>query len=197
MVKVPTIDGKLDDWDPKANELPIKWSHRQETTDKSARAWGGWSDNGIYIAAIVPADGIAPLEKTWYSGDAVEVFFGRESPDRPFDWTDADDRCYFGFAKSESGGLGELQIHWPRHDDDKGPAGAQGAGQMNKDGTYQLELFIPASALSKDKLEAGAQLRFNISILSKKPRRNWYVGRSNSEGCWLSPLNWAIATLEK
>ena len=68
---------------------------------------------------------------------------------------------------------------------------------MNKDGTYQLELFIPASALSKDKLDVGAQLRFNISILSKKPRRNWYVGRSNSDGCWLSPLNWAVATFEK
>ena len=60
----------------------------------------GWSDKGLFISAIIPADGLAPLEKNWYSGDAVEIFFGRESDDRPFDWTDADDRCYLGFAKS-------------------------------------------------------------------------------------------------
>jgi len=78
-------------------------------------------DKGIYLAAVIPADGLNPLDKNWYSGDAVEVFFGRESPDRPFDWTDADDRCYLGFAKIPDGKLGEFQIHWPRHSDDKGP----------------------------------------------------------------------------
>ncbi len=197
LAKPPTIDGQLDDWDQKANELPVKAAHQQEETDKSARAWGGWTDKGIYISAVIPADGLTPLDKNWYSGDAVEIFFGRESPDRPFDWTDADDRCYLGFAKTADGKLGEFQIHWPRHTDDKGPAGAQAAGQLNKDGTYQLELFLPASALSKDKLEAGSQVRFDVSILSKSPRRNWYVGRSNSDGCWLSPLNWAVATFEK
>jgi len=197
LAKLPTIDGQLDDWDPKANELPVKAAHRQEDTDKSARAWAGWTDKGIYLAAIIPADDLAPLEINWYSGDAVEVFFGREFPDRPFDWTDADDRCYLGFAKSPDGTLGELQVHWPRHTDDKGPQGAQAAGQLNKDGTYQIELFLPASALSKDTLDAGSQFRFDISILSKKPRRNWYVGHSNSDGCWLSPLNWAVATLQK
>ena len=197
LAKSPTINGQLDDWDLKANELPVKAAHRQEATDKSARAWAGWTDKGIYLAAIIPADGLTPLEKNWYSGDAVEVFFGRESADRPFDWTDADDRCYLGFAKSPEGTLGEFQIHWPRHDDDKGPADAKAVGQLNKDGTYQLELFLPASMLSSTRLEAGSQLRFNISILSKKPRRNWYVGRSNSDGCWQSPLNWAVATLEK
>jgi len=197
IAKSPTIDGQLDEWDQKVNELPIKAAHQEESTDKHARAWGGWTDKGIYLAAIIPADGLAPLDKNWYSGDAVEVFFGREAPNRPFDWTDADDRCYLGFAKSADGKLGEFQVHWPRHDDDKGPAGAQAAGQLNKDGTYQLELFLPAAALSKDKLDAGAQLRFDISILSKTPRRNWYVGRSNSDGCWLSPTNWGVATLEK
>jgi hypothetical protein len=197
LAKMPTIDGKLDDWDLKANELTVKAAHRQEPTDKSARAWAGWTDKGIYLAAIVPADGLAPLEKTWYSGDAVELFFGNESPDRSSDWTDQDDRCYVGFAKSATGSPGEFQVHWPRHDDDKGPAGAQAAGQLNQDGTYQLELFLPAAALSKEKLDAGAQVRFNISILSKKPRRNWYVGRSNADGCWMGPLNWAVATLQK
>jgi hypothetical protein len=197
LVKIPTIDGQLDDWDLKANELPIKAAHRQEPTDKSARAWAGWIDKGLYIAAVIPADGLAPLEKNWYSGDAVEIFFGKESADRPFDWTDEDDRCYLGFAKSAEGTLGEFQTHWPRHDDDKGPAEAKAAGLLIKDGTYQLELFIPVSAFGQSSVQPGAKVRFNISILGKKPRRNWYVGRSNAEGCWQSPLNWGVATFEK
>jgi len=197
LAKSPSIDGQLDDWDQKSNELSVKAAHHQEETDKSARAWGGWTDKGIYLSAVIPADGLTPLDKNWYSGDAVEIFFGRESADRPFDWTDADDRCYLGFAKSADGKLGEFQIHWPRHPDDKGPDGAQAAGQLNKDGTYQLELFLPAAALSKETLQAGAQVRFDISILSKKDRRNWYVGRSNADGCWQSPLNWGVAILQK
>ncbi|HEV8604591.1 MAG TPA: sugar-binding protein [Tepidisphaeraceae bacterium] len=201
LAKPPTIDAKLDDWDLKSNELSVKAAHRHEANDKTARAWAGWTDKGIYLAAIIPADGLNPLEENWYSGDAVEVFIGQESSNRSTDWTDADDRCYLGFAKAADGTLGEFQLHWPRHDDDKGPADAKAAGAMNKDGAYQLELFLPAALLgetaAKSGLQPGSQLRFNISILTKKPRRNWYVGRSNSDGCWVTPLNWAVVTLEK
>jgi hypothetical protein len=197
LAKPPTIDANLDDWDLKSNELTVKAAHHHEDNDKSARAWAAWTDKGIYLAAIIPADGLNPLEKIWYSGDAVEVFIGQESPNRSTEWTDSDDRCYLGFAKAADGTLGDFQIHWPRHDDDKGPADAKAAGALNKDGTYQLELFLPASTLSKENLQPGSQVRFNISILSKRPRRNWYVGRSNFDGCWVTPLNWAVVTLEK
>jgi hypothetical protein len=199
--KPPTIDGNLEDWDQKVGELNVKVTHHAEPSEPTARAWAGWTAKGIYIAAIVPADGLNPLEKSWYSGDAAEFFIGPDSPDRSLDWTDKDDRCYLGFGKAADGTCGSLEIHWPRHDDDKGPAEAAAAGALNKNGTYQFELFLPAAMLgenfAKSGFDAGGKFRFDISILSKKPRRNWYVGKSNSEGCWVAPGNWGIVTLEK
>src|SRR5205823_3921992 len=77
LTKPPTIDAQLDDWNQKLTELPVKAAHHQEETDKSAHAFAGWTDKGIYLAAVIPADGLNPLDKNWYSGDAVEIFFGR------------------------------------------------------------------------------------------------------------------------
>jgi len=58
---------------------------------------------------------------------------------------------------------------------------------LNKDGTYQLELFLPASALSKENLKPGTQVRFDISILSKKPRATGTSAAPTPTACWLQP----------
>src|SRR5205085_5647972 len=96
--KPPTIDGNLDDWDKTANVLTVKTTHRVEPNQPTAHAWPGWTAKGIYLAAIIPADGLHPLEQDWYSGDAAEVFTGPESANRSADWNTRHNRCYVGFA---------------------------------------------------------------------------------------------------
>ncbi|HLL89794.1 MAG TPA: sugar-binding protein [Tepidisphaeraceae bacterium] len=183
---VPVVDGDLAEWEP-ATRLPLR--REPASAEPTAQAMAAWAPAGLYVATVVPQPAPGPLRAEWFTGDAVEIFIGRDAPDRGPDYGDGDDRCYAGF-----GDAGAVELRWPRRPEP--PVGARVAGRQNSDdGTYQVEAFIPANVFAGP-LEKGDALRLNVSILATKPRRNWYVSESNAAGCWLSPLKWAVVELK-
>jgi hypothetical protein len=192
--KAPVVDGNLNDWDRGATELPVQSAH--ENASPAAHLFAAWNQEGIYLAGIVPDEELKPLSDAWYAGDCVEVFIGRDRADRPFDYAEGDDRCYLGFARNADGSCGPLEIRWPRHNLTPAPVG-HSAGKIGADQIYQWELFLPASVAGEKRFRSDQQIRLNVSILSQTPRRNWYISTSNAGSTWLSPITWAVATLQK
>jgi len=191
--KAPVVDGDLAEWDRAVGELPVRCVPSQ--TSPAARVWARWRPEGVFVAAVVPSENLTPLASPWYAGDCAEVFLGREAKERPIDYAKGDDRCYLGFGRNADGSLGALELHWPRHESDP-VREARLAGRVNDDKTYQWELFLPALIAGEDRLRAGGKIRFNVSVLSRKPRCNWYISASNRNHTWLSPATWAVATLK-
>lgn len=201
--KSPTIDGDLADWDVPRHGLVV---HRDPPAPATAPAtqpapvpaqiMAGWTDQGLYLAGRIQTTELTPLRENWFTGDCAEIFIGRQSVDRPVEYTDADNRCYVGFARFDGGAWGPLQLHWPRHRD-KPLADARPAGRVNADGSWQFELFLPAGSLAPTPAwRQGGQLRLEVSLLTRRPRQNFYLFTPDSRGCWLSPQTWAVVTLD-
>jgi hypothetical protein len=189
------VDGDLDDWDKTQAATPLKFNPPDSPEAKKSLLWTTWTPKGIYLAAKVAQADPAPLATEWFGGDVVEIFTGPQSANRLADYGQGDDRCYVGFTAGPDGQRGNVALSFPRRS--KPLNGALAAGKVNEDGTYQIEVFLPAASLAADKpLSAGQEIRFNVSILARNPRRNWYVSESNTAGAWMSPLKWAVATLK-
>jgi hypothetical protein len=193
MKVAPTIDGDLSDWDATITSLPLKSDPKNEPT--KATLLTSWTPAGLYIGATVPRADPSPLATEWFAGDVVEIFVGGNADGRSPEYTPSDERCYVGFEKMQDGKRGDAVLKWPKH-----PLpldGASAAGKINSSaGTYTLEAFLPATAFgSHAPLKDDGTLRFNVSILAKTPKRNWYLSESNNAGSWISPLKWAVAEL--
>jgi hypothetical protein len=190
------VDGNLDDWDLARAKVPLKFDPPDSPEAARSHLWTSWTDKGLYVAAKVAQGDPAPLSDEWFGGDVVEIFTGPQSASRLADYGEGDNRCYVGFSAGADGKRGAVKLVFPRRSEPV--KGALAAGHINEDGTYQIEVFLPAASLALEKpLQAEQEIRFNVSILARKPRRNWYVSESNSAGTWMSPLKWAIATLKK
>ncbi len=186
------VDGDVSEWDDRTKQ-PLR-SIPADARD-SATLWTTWTADGLYLAARVPTTDPKPLVDQWFNGDVIEIFLGRQSVDRLADYAAGDDRCYIGFAKQADGSRGEIVLRWPRQE--AAPAGGKVAGKLDETG-YVVEAFIPASAFGKGQpLQADDEVRLNVSILARDPRRNWYLSTSNTDGTWLSPLKWGIATFKE
>jgi hypothetical protein len=185
------LDGRLDDWDIAASAQLLKSVPTEATPP--AKLWTTWTPEGLYIAAHVPEADPGPLVDQWFNGDVVEIFLGRHASDRLADYADGDQRCYIGFAKNPDSSRGEVVLKWPRRE--AAPETGKVAGMLDAEG-YTVEAFLPAASFGTGQpLESGGMIRFNVSILAREPRRNWYVSTSNTDGTWMSPLKWSIATL--
>ncbi len=110
VARPPLIDRKLDDWDMKAEPVTLQSAVRPPTGPPPPRLWARWGEKGIYIAGIATQAKVAPLQKAWYTGDAVEIFLGRDAPDRPAEYGAGDDRCYLDFAQGADGSAGPICI---------------------------------------------------------------------------------------
>jgi hypothetical protein len=183
------VDGVLGDWDESRN-VPLD---ALKGSEGSARLWMAWSSNGLYVAGQVPDPEVTVVRGAWYDGDCVEVFVGRDSEGRSGVYGPGDDRCYLAF---EAGAEGRPtgKVFWPRSGrTETDRAGAEVATVVDARG-YVFEMFLPwPEGLAIP--EGGTGIRLACSILSAKPRRNWFVGCSNRDGVWASPLLWARAKL--
>lgn len=190
--KPVVIDGDLGEWSDSAGRLPLRF-HSEEVPaaePPAAQAWARWHEDGLYVAGTLTSPNLGPLLRAWFFGDTVEFFLGRESPDRSPEYEVGDNRCYIGFSRNADGKAGGLELHWPRHRDTPTPD-AKAAGRINGDGTWQFELYWPM------RLAADEQVRFNISMLTHRPRHNWFLSSSNDDGCWVSPLKSAVVRLAR
>ena len=172
------LDGEIGEWGA-ANALTLSTS----AGPGSVRVWVAWSANGVVVAGEVTGAAPTAESRPWYVGDVAEFFLGEERPQRPPEYGPGDDRCYL--AVDPRGGLA---LRWPRRSIP--PAGTRSAGRVLADG-YRFEAFLPTSAA----LSADGAVRFAVSVLTRTPRRNWYLPLANDAGVWLSPLTWAVARL--
>jgi len=182
------VDGLLQEWQ-RHPMLPV--SERKQR-GKPAVVWAGWTPTGLFMAGIVPDKTLRPRVPMWFEGDCVELFIGSDATNRPLGYGAADTRCYVAFDAKPGGAL-TAGLYWA-HDPPVNASAAQCAGTLLGKG-YQFEAFIPWPPALQSEIVPGATIRFACSILSDKPKRNWYVGASNKDGVWSSPLLWAQATL--
>ncbi|HEV7302236.1 MAG TPA: hypothetical protein VGN72_23055 [Tepidisphaeraceae bacterium] len=190
-----TVDGALDDWTDPATRQALSSDPTDAPDAAAAKLWLAWRPGGLYVAARVPRGDPSALLTEWFGGDAIEIFVGRHAIDRPAEYGAGDDRCYIGFAPLPDKGRGAVVLKWPRRSSP--PVDAQVAGQVNADGNYDVEAFLPATAIvAGDPLTTGRTLRLEVSLLARRPRGNWYLSAANEAGTWMSPLKWTIATLK-
>jgi hypothetical protein len=76
-------------------------------------------------------------------------------------------------------------------------AASHPAGKTGADPAYQTKRFPPASVTGVKRFRSDQQIRLNVPIISQTPRRNWYISTSNAGITWLSPVTWAVATLQR
>jgi hypothetical protein len=189
-LRVPmVIDGDLEDWTDRYRMQLTEVDNRMDT----AMLWVAWTGQGLHLAGSVPDHKVTPRKQAWYSGDCVEIFLGQDRPNRTGAYGKGDDRCYIAFVRDEHDAL-RARLFWPRHPE-RLVAGALCAASMDKEG-YRFEVFLPWPEEWPVRT-ANASIRFACSILSSDPRRNWYIGASNREGVWSTPLLWAIGTLDE
>jgi Fe-S-cluster containining protein len=183
------LDGDLSEWTDRE-----RLDAREASGGVGGAAfWAAWSEGGVYVAGSIPDGSLSPLRGAWFGGDCVEFFLGRERPGRGGAYGAGDDRCYLAFVPDAAGAL-KAAIFWPRRPAEPRPGAACAAAADA--GGYRFEAFVPWPA-GPPAPAPGEAIRFACSALSAVPRRNWYVGASNADGVWATPLLWAVAELSE
>lgn len=189
----PRLDGDLSEWQGPAMEL----ADRSEDFTSEVRA--AFCGDALYVAAHVrgrtpgknPQSGI----NIW-DGDCVEVYFSRESDNRPIGYYREIDK-HIGIAPGVDGSIGQAANIVPNH-----PPALPGAEVRYKPndaggGGYDLEARIPLKLLDVvEPVRPGDAFAFDIQISVGNPdglhRRHQATWSGTSQN-HLNPFAWGNA----
>jgi hypothetical protein len=182
------VDGRLDEWGARA---PVE--HRStKGSPPGARLWIGWQAQALVVAGLVPDDHVEPGNKrAWFTGDCAEVFLGADEADHTGSYGPDDNRAAVLFETDKPGLSPTAQLIWPMHLQNPIP-GAQVAAVIHA-GRWEFEAVIPWKGKP---LVEGGKIRCAVSVLSSRPKANWYLGSANDQGVYATPLLWARARLK-
>jgi len=170
-----TVDGKLDDWPASPDFVlndeahlayrlsPTSWSGPQ---DLSAKAWAGWTPEGLYFALQVVDDiHVQPYhdEKLW-QGDHVELQFDTLLDK---DYTDPgmnDDDYQIGISVGDFDQVPPLVYAWFNGPKVAAPVEAVQIAYTPTEDGYLIEIFVPKDVLSGISLVDGAVFGMNVSV---------------------------------
>lgn len=188
----PVLDGMLDDWrsDPIDITAAVFGDEYWEgPTDLSAKAFGGWDDENLYLGVRVVDDVFSQPSRgeELYLGDSLEVQLDTQlEEDWDTDSYSADD-WQIGLSPGDFAGQGpEAHIWRPA---DHPAAGIRLSARLLDDG-YILEAAIPWTAIDVDANRVrSVGLALNVSdndvaapaqltMISSSPARSWADPRS-------------------
>ncbi|MGE5123664.1 MAG: glycosyl hydrolase family 18 protein [Acidobacteriaceae bacterium] len=169
-----TIDGNHQDW-PVSPDItldkqeqivytaaPKLWDGPQ---DLSAKAWVGWSEEGLYFAFDV-ADDIhkqMTADETLWHGDHMEIQLDTQL-EKDYDNPGMNnDDFQIGLSLGDFKNVPMTSYAWFNGPNNPGPVEGLQMAYSLIDGGYTLEAFIPALALPGISLSEGSVLGMNIS----------------------------------
>ncbi len=168
------VDGKLDDWNgiaPIGLDPVLEGKNPGSVKAPVQKVWIAWSSSGLLIAVDVidttgKLENDRPLEEFW-KNDSIEVFI--DTLDTKFSKrTEAHTHQFFAFpfghaTDSESGGY-ELLISKQGTKRIAYPANVIRRVAQRTPKGWSMELLIPKELLSREDIESGRVVGFNLQI---------------------------------